>query len=103
MTAPVGYVRLHGRNYKEWFQADNRNDRYNYLYKPKELEGWKERITHIGQQTEKTFVVANNHFKGQAAVNALELKNMLSGERVKAPKPLVEHYSEQLMAIAEPV
>jgi uncharacterized protein YecE (DUF72 family) len=103
VTAPVGYVRLHGRNYKEWFQADNRNDRYNYLYKPKELEGWKERITQISQLTEKSFVVANNHFKGQAAVNALELKNMLSGERVKAPKPLVEHYSEQLMAIAEPV
>jgi uncharacterized protein YecE (DUF72 family) len=103
VTAPVGYVRLHGRNYKEWFQADNRNDRYNYLYKPKELEGWKERITQISQQTEKSFVVANNHFKGQAAVNALELKNMLSGERVKAPKPLVEHYSEQLEKIADAV
>lgn len=103
VTAPVGYVRLHGRNYKEWFQADNRNDRYNYLYKPKELEGWKQRITHIGAQTDKTYAVANNHFKGQAAVNALELKNMLSGKPVKAPKPLVEHYSEQLTAIAEPV
>jgi uncharacterized protein YecE (DUF72 family) len=103
VTAPVGYVRLHGRNYKEWFQADNRNDRYNYLYKPKELEGWKERITQIGAQTDKTYVVANNHFKGQAAVNALEMKNMLFGTRVKAPGPLLEHYSEQLTGIAEPV
>ena len=103
VTAPVGYVRLHGRNYKEWFQADNRNDRYNYLYKPRELEGWKEKITQIGAQTDKTYVVANNHFKGQAAVNALELKNMLSGKPVKAPKPLIEHYSEQLTAITEPV
>jgi uncharacterized protein YecE (DUF72 family) len=34
-------VRLHGRNYKEWFQAENRNDHYKYPYKPKELEGWK--------------------------------------------------------------
>ena len=32
VTSPVGYVRLHGRNYKEWFEADNRDDRYNYLY-----------------------------------------------------------------------
>jgi uncharacterized protein YecE (DUF72 family) len=103
VTAAVGYVRLHGRNYKEWFQVDNRNDRYNYLYKPKELEGWKERIKHISQETEKTFVVANNHFKGQAAVNALELKNMLSAEKVKAPKPLVEQYSEQLKHVTEPV
>ncbi|HKD79729.1 MAG TPA: DUF72 domain-containing protein [Candidatus Angelobacter sp.] len=103
VTAPVGYVRLHGRNYQEWFHADNRNDRYNYLYKPKELEGWKEKITDIAQQTDKTFVVANNHYKGQAAVNALELKNMLGGKKVKTPKPLVEHYPEQLGGIAEVV
>jgi uncharacterized protein YecE (DUF72 family) len=64
VTAPVGYVCLHGRNYKRWFEADNRNDRYNYLYKPKELEEWKEKITHIAKETEKNFVVANNHFKG---------------------------------------
>jgi uncharacterized protein YecE (DUF72 family) len=103
VTAPVGYVRLHGRNYKEWFQADNRNDRYNYLYKTKELEDWKEKIAHIANQTNKTFVVANNHYKGQAAVNALELKNMLGGKKVKAPKPLVEHYPDQLKSIAEVV
>jgi uncharacterized protein YecE (DUF72 family) len=81
----------------------NRNDKYNFLSKLKEIEGGKEKITHISQQAEKSFVVANNHFKGQAAVNALELKNMLSGERVKAPKLLVEHYSEQLIHIAQPV
>ncbi len=103
VTAPVGYVRLHGRNYKDWFQADNRNDRYNYLYKPKELEGWKEKITHIGEQTDKTYVIANNHYNGQAPVNALELKNMLSGKKVKAPKPLVDHYPEQLQNITDSV
>ena len=101
VTAPVGYVRLHGRNYKEWFQADNRNDRYNYLYKPKELEGWKDKITHIAEKAEKTFVVGNNHYKGQALVNSLELKNMLGGTNVKAPKILVEHYRDQLKGIAE--
>src|SRR5579884_2223713 len=103
VTAQVGYVRLHGRNYKEWFQADNRNDRYNYLYKPKELEGWKEKINDISQKAEKTFVVTNNHYKGQAAVNALELKNMLSGTKVKIPEPLVEHYPEQLKGIVAPL
>jgi uncharacterized protein YecE (DUF72 family) len=101
VTAPVGYVRLHGRNYKDWFQSDNRNDRYNYLYKPRELEGWKDKITHISEQTDKTYVIANNHYKGQAPVNALELKSMLSGKRVKAPKPLIEHYPDRLRSIAE--
>src|SRR5208282_6541559 len=31
VTAAIGYVRLHGRNYEQWFDSDNRNDRYNYL------------------------------------------------------------------------
>lgn len=100
-TSNIGYVRLHGRNYKEWFQSDNRNDRYNYLYTPKQLEPWKEKIERLGEKVEKTFAVTNNHYKGKAAVNALELKQMLKGERVKAPGTLMEHYPE-LRDFAEP-
>jgi uncharacterized protein YecE (DUF72 family) len=96
-------VRLHGRNYKEWFQADNRNDRYDYLYKRTELESWKDKITHISLRTDKTYVIANNHHVGQAPVNALELKSMLSGKRVKAPKTLVDHYPTHLGEIADAV
>jgi uncharacterized protein YecE (DUF72 family) len=103
VTSPVGYVRLHGRNYKEWFQSGNRNDRYNYLYKPGELEDWKHKITNISRNSEKTFAITNNHYQGQAAVNALELKSMLSGKKVKAPHTLVEHYPEELKAISEVV
>ena len=93
-TARLAYVRLHGRNYKEWFQSDNRDDRYNYLYTPEQLEAWKEKIERLGQKAEKTFAVTNNHYKGKAAVNALELKQMLTGKKVKAPGTLVEHYPE---------
>ncbi len=103
VTSPVGYVRLHGRNYKEWFQAVHRNDRYNYLYKPKELEGWKEKIINISRRTRKTFAITNNHYHGQAAVNALELKSMLSGKKVKAPHTLVEQFPKELKAISEAV
>ena len=100
-TAPLAYVRLHGRNYKEWFQSDNRDDRYNYLYTPKQLEPWKEKIERLGEKTKKTFAVTNNHYKGKAAVNALELKQMLTGKKVKAPPTLVEHYPE-LGEVADP-
>lgn len=93
-TAPVAYVRLHGRNYKEWFHSDNRDDRYNYLYTPQQLEPWKEKIEQLGEKAQKTFAVTNNHYKGKAAVNALELKHMLKGKKVKAPAILVEHYPE---------
>jgi uncharacterized protein YecE (DUF72 family) len=93
VTSPVGYVRLHGRNYREWFDSDNRDDRYNYLYTKDELEGWKERITRIAEKAEKTYAVANNHFRGQAAVNAIQLKRML-GQPAKAPDVLVKQYPE---------
>jgi uncharacterized protein YecE (DUF72 family) len=94
VTSPVAYVRLHGRNYKEWFQADNRNDRYNYLYKPPELKLWMEKIRSVAERSEKTLAITNNHYKGQAAVNALELKSMLSGAKVKAPETLVKAYKD---------
>jgi uncharacterized protein YecE (DUF72 family) len=100
-TAPLAYVRLHGRNYREWFQSDNRDDRYNYLYTPKQLEPWKEKIERLAEKAEKTFAVTNNHYKGKAAVNALELKQMLTGKKVKAPPTLVEHYPE-LEKVADP-
>ena len=104
VTAPVGYVRLHGRNYKEWFQSDNRNDRYNYLYKPQELEAWKDKTVQIAKQASKTYVIANNHYKGKALVNSLQLKEMLAGnKKVKAPKMLVENYPAELQAISEPI
>lgn len=94
VTSTVGYVRLHGRNYKEWFQADNRNDRYNYLYKPAELKPWMEKIRSVAERSEKTLAITNNHYKGQAAVNALELKSMLSGTKVKAPEALLKAYKD---------
>jgi len=100
VTASIAYVRLHGRNYKQWFESDNRNDRYNYLYKDSELEEWKEKIENIAGRAEKTYVVANNHFESKAAVNALQLKSMLTGSRVKAPETLLRQYPE-LGAIAE--
>jgi len=94
VTSGVGYVRLHGRNYEDWFDSDNRDDRYNYLYKSAELEKWKEKIETIAQKAESTFVIANNHFQAKAAVNALELRNLLEGKKVRAPETLVKHYPE---------
>jgi len=102
VTAPIAYVRLHGRNYSEWFDSDNRNDRYNYLYKEKELEDWKERIENVAARAQTTYVITNNHFESKAGVNALELKAMLTGKRVPAPPTLLQKYPE-LRRFADPV
>lgn len=91
-TSAIGYIRLHGRNYDQWFDSDSRNDRYNYLYTEQELAGWQKRIEDVAAKTEVTFVITNNHFEGQAAVNALQLKHALTGQPVAAPETLVRHY-----------
>ena len=93
-TAPIGYVRLHGRNYEQWFEHEAPHDRYNYLYSESELAKWKPRIEEIARKTEVTYVVANNHFEGKAAVNGLQLKHMITGQKVLAPQTLVERYPE---------
>jgi uncharacterized protein YecE (DUF72 family) len=94
VTSAIGYVRLHGRNYDQWFDSDSRNDRYNYLYTTSELHKWEGRIQAIAEKAQKTFVVTNNHFEGRAAVNALELESMLTGKRVKVPPTLRDCYRE---------
>jgi uncharacterized protein YecE (DUF72 family) len=44
VTMPLGYVRLHGRNYEHWFTSgDHPEERYNYLYSIEELKPWAER------------------------------------------------------------
>jgi len=101
VTAPIAYVRLHGRNYDQWFDSDNRNDRYNYLYKERELEGWKERIENVAEKAQTTYVITNNHFESKAGVNALELKAMVTGKRVWAPPTLIQKYPE-LRKVADP-
>ena len=93
-TSVIGYIRLHGRNYKQWFAETNVRDRYDYLYSSEELEKWKERALEVAGKAETTYVVANNHNLGKAAVNALELVAMIEARKVQAPPTLVSHYPE---------
>jgi uncharacterized protein YecE (DUF72 family) len=92
-TSQIGYVRLHGRNYQDWFREKApRDDRYNYLYSIDELDPWILRIKEIAAKTKESYVITNNHFRGQAVVNALEIKATLNEERVPAPAPLFQNY-----------
>ena len=101
VTTSLGYVRLHGRNYEQWFDSDSRDDRYNYLYTESEIESWKKKIERIASRAETTYVIANNHFEARAAANALELKRLLTGKRVAAPPELIRQYPE-LKKYADP-
>ncbi|HSE98573.1 MAG TPA: DUF72 domain-containing protein, partial [Blastocatellia bacterium] len=92
-TSKVGYVRLHGRNYENWFsESSGAAERYDYLYTPEELGPWIENIKAVAKSAGETYVITNNHFQGKAVVNALEIKSQLTGEKVPAPASLIEQY-----------
>jgi uncharacterized protein YecE (DUF72 family) len=89
----AAYVRLHGRNYQTWFkQGAGRDARYNYLYSDTELDEWVDRIRRLGAESGKVYVVTNNHYRGQALANALQLKNKLSGEKLDIPRELLKSF-----------
>jgi uncharacterized protein YecE (DUF72 family) len=92
---PLAYLRLHGRNRKAWFDAQaGRDARYDYRYPRSEVEGLAARMQALGTGTERSLLVANNHYGGQAVANALELKGLLSGAPPRAPEPLLEAFPD---------
>jgi len=93
-TGPLAYVRLHGRNYEKWFAHNETWERYNYLYSPEELAPWVERIRGMARGKE-AYVITNNHFRGQAIVNAMDLQIAL-GQSTKVPPQLREAYGERV-------
>ncbi len=110
VTSPVAYVRVHGRNYKDWFRKDaGRDARYDYLYTAGELAPWARRIAQLAEAPPPAdpapggdadaeaappdvYVVTNNHFRGQAAANAKMLESMVERRKVEAPAELVGAY-----------
>jgi Uncharacterized conserved protein len=89
-TGPLAYVRLHGRNYEKWFAHAETWERYNYLYSSEELAPWVDRIREVSRE-KVTYVITNNHFRGQAIVNAVELEASL-GMEANMPPQLREAY-----------
>jgi uncharacterized protein YecE (DUF72 family) len=75
LTADIGYVRLHGRNTKTWWGGAG--DRYDYDYSREELREWVAKIRELAEKAGKTYVFFNNCHAGQAARNALLMRDMM--------------------------
>lgn len=104
VTSPVGYIRVHGRNYKDWFRRNAGVEaRYDYFYSREELEPWAARAKEVASVAEETFVITNNHYKGKAAANALMLQSLVTGKIPEAPGTLVAEYGEGLASLVRPV
>jgi len=86
VTAPLAYIRLHGRNARAWWGSDSAS-RYDYLYTAAELGAWAQRIRGIAAQARKVLVYFNNYRKGQAAANAAAFAALLADAGLGTPPP----------------
>ncbi len=74
-TTDTAYLRLHGRNNKEWW--DGGALRYDYNYSHEELREWKQKILKMENKAKKMYIFFNNCHLGQAVKNAHDLMNLL--------------------------
>lgn len=103
-TARVGYIRIHGRNWQDWFRKDaTRDERYDYLYSAAELEPWagRARALEAGGMAREIYVVTNNHFRGQEVANAAMLRSIIERRTVRVPPALLRSFGELLRPYAE--
>lgn len=90
VTSGIAYLRLHGRNAAAWFDPQaGRDARYDYLYALDELEPLADAARGMGAIAKSLYAIANNHFRGQALANALQLKHLLQGVVSEAPPEMV--------------
>ncbi len=84
VTAETAYLRLHGRNYANWWDGDSRS-RYQYSYAESELTELVPLIETMAEQSREVLVAFNNHADGRAAVDAERFGAILAA-RPRRPK-----------------
>ncbi|HEY6360162.1 MAG TPA: DUF72 domain-containing protein [Vicinamibacterales bacterium] len=97
------YMRLHGRNFAQWWRHDHRDDRYNYLYSGEELREFAVTAGAANELVKKSYLYTNNHFSSKSVVNAVMLKAQL-GQPIEGeyPPELVERYPELRALVTTP-
>jgi uncharacterized protein YecE (DUF72 family) len=85
------YMRLHGRNAKEWWTHERAEDRYNYLYTAPEVSGFVETLDAARQLVKKLYLYTNNHFSAKSVANAAMIKKQLG-------EPLEGEYRKEFLS-----
>ncbi|MCH7908663.1 MAG: DUF72 domain-containing protein, partial [Candidatus Hydrogenedentes bacterium] len=68
--------------------------RYNYLYSPDELKPWIAKIETIRERAKEIYAITNNHYRGQAVVNAFDLQEGLGKRDFILPRQLLDAYPQ---------
>ncbi len=72
ITSDMAYFRFHGRNAEMWWKGDSET-RYKYLYSPEEILELARKLKLATEQTKLSFAFFNNHWRGYAPRNAIDM------------------------------
>ena len=99
----VYYMRLHGRNARNWWKHDKSEDRYDYLYSSDELKEFTETVDAARRIVKKLYLYTNNHFSTKSVVNAAMIKHQL-GEPVDGEyrREMLDHFPELISIVNRP-
>jgi uncharacterized protein YecE (DUF72 family) len=95
-VGPHGYFRMHGRNTEKWFSKSTRDETYDYIYSPDELQEILDQVEQLAAHCETYTVIANNHYRGAELANAVQLRAMLTGSKQRFPEGLLMQYPQLL-------
>lgn len=84
VTADIAYFRFHGRNAEMWWKGDSES-RHKYLYSTEEINELAEKVKAASEQTNLTFALFNNHWRGYAPRNGVDMKKALQLPFIELP------------------
>ncbi|MFC1984295.1 DUF72 domain-containing protein [Chloroflexota bacterium] len=96
LTSDIAYFRFHGRNAETWWTGDSET-RYKYLYSTEEIEELADRVSVAAGQTHLLFALFNNHWRGYAPRNAVDMMKSLQlpFQEITIKTRLVEEETEE--------
>src|SRR5206468_1875427 len=91
------YLRFHGRKFDKWWHHEHRNERYDYLYTPEEIQPYAIRLKSVleNKNIQRAYIFFNNHPGAKAVANAVMMRAQLDiPVGAELPEKFVETYPE---------
>ncbi|MDQ2960630.1 MAG: DUF72 domain-containing protein [Candidatus Dormibacteraeota bacterium] len=98
ITSPsLCIARFHGRNRKTWYRPDGPTSdfRFNYLYRPDELEEWVPAIREASDRGTPVHVLLNNNRSNYAVTNGFDFGALLGLSLPRPPQPIVDRLAQR--------
>jgi uncharacterized protein YecE (DUF72 family) len=79
----LAVLRFHGRRAETWGARVSVQEKYDYLYDPRELEPWARTVEQLAGEVEQVHVVFNNCVSNYAVLGAKGLTALIAGKGIR--------------------